>query len=91
MNTNDRKLKIKQMIINRLNLKIDIDSFRDDSPLFSGPEVNGLGLDSVDALELAVGIMNEFDVEVTDDDDMHIFEFVTTIDEFINQKSALAQ
>jgi acyl carrier protein len=88
MKENDRKLKIKKMIINRLNLKIDIDSFKDDSPLFGGPEVNGLGLDSVDALELAVGIMNEFDVEVTDDD-MHIFEYVTAIDEFIEQKSTL--
>lgn len=89
MKSNDRKLKIKQMIIDRLNLKIDIDSFKDDSPLFGGPEVNGLGLDSVDALELAVGIMNEFEVEVTDDD-MHIFEYVTTINNFIEEKSALA-
>ncbi len=88
MKSNDRKLKIKQMIIDRLNLKIDIDSFKDDSPLFGGPEVKGLGLDSVDALELAVGIMNEFDVEVTDDD-MHIFEFVTTIAEFIEEKKVL--
>ena len=88
METNERKLKIKQLIVDRLNLKIDVESINDDSPLFGGPDVNGLGLDSVDALELAVGIMNEFEVEVTDED-MHIFEYVSTIDSFIEEKSAV--
>ncbi|WP_036384134.1 acyl carrier protein [Muricauda sp. MAR_2010_75] len=82
MNAEKRKLKIKQLIIDRLNLKISVDDINDDSALFLPVEQNGLGLDSVDALELAVGIMNTFDVEVSDDD-MHIFEYVNTIDQFI--------
>ncbi len=89
MTADIRIQKIKQLIIDRLNLKISIDDIQDDSALFLPVEDKGLGLDSVDALELAVGIMNTFDVEVTDDD-MHIFEYVNTIDNFIAEKLELA-
>ncbi len=89
MTADIRIQKIKQLIIDRLNLKISIDDIQDDSALFLPVEDSGLGLDSVDALELAVGIMNTFDVEVTDDD-MHIFEYVNTIDNFIAEKLELA-
>lgn len=78
----ERKEQIKELIIERLNLQISIEEIKDDSPLFSSSEENGVGLDSVDALEIAVGIMNEFDVEISDED-MHIFESVNSIDEFI--------
>ena len=89
MTAENRIEKIKHLIIDRLNLKMSVEDIRDDSALFLPVEENGLGLDSVDALELAVGIMNTFDVEVTDDD-MHIFEYVNTIDNFIADKLTLA-
>jgi len=84
-NTDARKLKIKQLIVNRLNLKHNPETIGDDVLLFEPEEENGLGLDSVDALELAVTINSEFDVTITDDD-MGIFESVNSINEFIEQQ-----
>lgn len=81
---NQRKQKIKELVIERLNLKISIEDMKDDSLLFSTREKGGIGLDSVDALEIAVGVMNEFSVEISDED-MHIFESVNSIDAFIEQ------
>lgn len=82
----DVKEQIKKMIIDRLNLHMSIEEFNDDALLFSPKDQGGIGLDSVDALEISVGIMNDFEVEVTDDD-FHIFESVNKIAEFIEEKS----
>jgi acyl carrier protein len=80
-----RKLQIKQLIIEKLNLKISPEEIGDDAELFANKEQGGVGLDSVDALEIAVGVMNEFDVEISDDD-LHIFQTVNAIDDFITEK-----
>ena len=53
------KSRIKSMLVDNLMLKIAPDEIGDDIPLFS-PE--GLGLDSIDALELAVGIEKNFGI-----------------------------
>ena len=68
--------KVKEMIVKRLNLPLDPTSIKDDAVLF-GAEDGALGLDSVDSLELAVGLSNEFNVQVTEDD-MGIFQSVQT-------------
>ena len=52
---------IKAMMVENLMLKVTKDDIRDDMPLF-GPE--GLGLDSIDALELVVGLEKKFGVTV---------------------------
>jgi len=82
MNTDERKLMIKKLIVNRLNLSIDPEAIGDDVMLFHSEEQNGLGLDSVDALELAVAINNNFEVVVSDKN-MAIFDSVNTINAFI--------
>jgi acyl carrier protein len=79
-----RKTKIKELIISRLNLKITPAQFGDDAKLFVSKDEGGIGLDSVDTLEIAVGLMNEFDIEISDED-MHIFESINTIDKFIGE------
>lgn len=84
METQNQKLKIKVLIVNRLNLKIDSESIGDDINLFQSKADGGLGLDSVDALELAVTINNEFGVTVTDED-MGMFKSVNTINDFIEK------
>lgn len=82
----ERKQLIKSLIIDHLNLKIDIKDFKDDMPLFGEPDdPSTVGLDSVDALELSVALIGEFEVEITDEN-MHIFESVNTIDEFISEQ-----
>ncbi len=56
---------IKTMMVESLMLKVTKDEIRDDLPLF-GPE--GLGLDSIDALELVVGLEKRFGVKVPNSD-----------------------
>jgi len=50
---------IKEMLVTSLMLKIPAESIGDDTPLFSP---DGLALDSIDALELAVAIEKKFGV-----------------------------
>jgi len=85
MNTNERKSTIKKLIVSRLNLSIDPQDIGDDVMLFQPEESNGLGLDSVDALELAVAINNAFDVTVSDKN-MAVFNSVDTINAFIENQ-----
>jgi acyl carrier protein len=56
--------RIKTMIVERLDLSVPAGWITDDQPLFG----RGLELDSVDALELIVGIEAEFGVGLTDDE-----------------------
>ena len=53
------KSQIKEMMVRSLMLKVAPEEIGDDTPLFS-PE--GLALDSIDALELAVAIDKTFGV-----------------------------
>ena len=50
---------IKEMMVENLMLKVTKEEIADDLPLF-GPD--GLGLDSIDALELAVSLEKRFGV-----------------------------
>ena len=52
---------IKEMMVENLMLKVTKDEIADDLPLF-GPD--GLGLDSIDALELVVSLEKKFGVTV---------------------------
>ena len=83
--------QVKAIIVDRLNLQINVDEIESDAPIFLGSEVEGskkgLGLDSVDALELVVGLNNEFAVTITDED-MEIFESVDKIADFIMNQTA---
>ncbi|HEX9920041.1 MAG: phosphopantetheine-binding protein [bacterium] len=62
----DRTLKeqIKDLIIRRLRLEISPADIEDQAPLFG----EGLGLDSIDALELVVGLEQEFGISIPDED-----------------------
>lgn len=57
------KHKIKEALIEELMLQEEVDEIGDDMPLF-GPE--GLGLDSVDALQLVVALEKHFGLKVPD-------------------------
>ena len=59
MSETDLKSRIKTMMVESLMLKMAPESIGDDTVLFS-PE--GLALDSIDALELAVAIEKNFGV-----------------------------
>lgn len=78
--------RVKQLIIDSLRIEgmspADIDS---DAPLFG----DGLGLDSVDALQLVVGMENGFGVVVPDAAvGSKVFQSVRTMADYIAQQSA---
>jgi len=56
---------LKEMIIDTLKLEeLSVEEIDDDAPLFK----EGLGLDSIDALELVVAIEKVFNVIIEDED-----------------------
>lgn len=74
--------RLKQVLIERLSLQLEIDEIADDSPLFG----SGLGLDSVDALEVAIAVETEFGVAITDED-MHAFRSINTVLDFVEARA----
>lgn len=72
-------LKIK--IIDELNLKhLKPEDIGDEQPLF----VQGLGLDSIDALELIVLLQQDYNIKITDPQEgPKIFRSVKTMAEYI--------
>jgi acyl carrier protein len=63
MSSEELKDKIRDMMITNLMLKVSREDLRNDLALFA-PE--GLGLDSIDALELVVSLEKTFGVKVPD-------------------------
>ncbi|HEV7401710.1 MAG TPA: phosphopantetheine-binding protein [Chthoniobacteraceae bacterium] len=61
MPTEELRTAIKEMMVENLMLKVSKEEIGDNLPLF-GPE--GLGLDSIDALELVVSLEKKFGVTV---------------------------
>ncbi len=57
----DLRDQIKEMMVENLMLKVTKEEIADDLPLFG---VDGLGLDSIDALELVVSLEKKFGVSV---------------------------
>ena len=80
------KLELKTHMIKYLNLlEITPTDIGDDQPLFG----TGLGLDSIDSLELAVLLEREYGIKITDPKEgRKIFVNVDTIVDYIQQHSS---
>lgn len=74
---------LKKDIIEELNLEdVELSDFKTDEPLFG----DGLGLDSIDALELIVLLEKNYGVKVKSaEDGQRIFKSVRTIAEFVEE------
>lgn len=76
---------IKQMIIDTLNLEdLSPDDIGTDAALFG----DGLGLDSIDALELGLAVKNRYGVALSAESETlraHFFS-VATLAAFVNQQ-----
>ncbi|MFI5180025.1 MAG: phosphopantetheine-binding protein [Thermoanaerobaculia bacterium] len=82
------KPRVKALIVRQLKLEIEPASIRDDAPLF-GDTGEGLGLDSIDALELVLGVEKEFGIKVQDEEvGVKAFASVNALCDFIRQKAA---
>jgi len=76
------KDRVKKLIVERLKLQVDPASIDDAAPLFG----EGLGLDSIDALELVVGLEQEFGVQVPDEAvGREAFASVNALAEFVSK------
>jgi acyl carrier protein len=82
----DLKIKLKEQLIEHLNLEdFSIEDIANDLPLFG----DGLGLDSIDALEIIVMLENKFDVKISNPEEgAKIFQSVNTIAEFIEKQDS---
>ncbi len=81
----DLKAKIKDVVVDELMLDVTADSISDEMPFF-GPD--GLGIDSVDALQLVVALEKHFDLKIEDAEMARpILENVVTIAAAIEAKN----
>lgn len=84
MESTDLKENLKKLIVDRLNL-IDITpaDIGDEMPLFK----TGLGLDSIDALELTLNVEKEYGVKVANSEEaLRAFQTVSTLAAFIEAR-----
>ena len=85
----DLRTQIKEMLVKNLMLQTTADLIGDDLPLF-GP--GGLGLDSIDALELVVSMEKAFGVGVpTSEIATKALQTVNTIHDYILEKRVSGQ
>ena len=87
MAEDDLRKRIKEMMVHSLMLQTPAEQIGDDQPLF-GPE--GLGLDSIDALELVVSMEKTFGVGVPNSEVAgKALRSVNTIHDYILEKRQL--
>jgi acyl carrier protein len=81
----DLKREIKELIISSCDLSdLTPDQIRDEAPLFQ----EGLGLDSIDALELAVAIERKYRVTIPDEAvAKEVFSSVNTLTAYLQKES----
>ena len=87
--TTDLRLKLKELLIERLKFEdMTPDDIPDDEPLFAG----GLGLDSIDALEIVVMLESEFGIKVKNETSARdSFRSIATLADYVGGKLAQEQ
>lgn len=80
------RAEIKQAIVRSLRLPIKAVDIGDDVPLFG----EGLGLDSIDVLELVLELERAFGASITDEETgTRVLRTVNTITEFVRANGKL--
>jgi len=85
MDKNKLEVEIKHLIISSLDLEdITVEDINSDEPLF----VEGLGLDSIDALELGMALRRKYNISFKTDKEENTkhFQSVTTLADYISNE-----
>lgn len=82
METSELKAQVKKQIVQFLNLAVAPEDIKDEEPLFG----EGLGLDSIDSIELIVLLSREYGIEIKDPKDgRKILTDVNTMVDYIEK------
>jgi len=85
-NLSAKELEVAELIVDSLNLEdITAEEIEPNAPLFR----DGLGLDSIDALELSLGIKQKYGIQLRAEDENvnQIFTSLSTLTEHIQKNS----
>lgn len=79
--TPELQREVAQLMIEALNLETSADQITADAPLYG----NGLGLDSIDVLEIALVVSKQYGVQLRADsaDNQHIFSSLRSLSDYI--------
>jgi acyl carrier protein len=78
--------RIKLILVSQLGVDPETVAQSDPQTPLIG---RGIGLDSVEAMALAVSLEEEFDIEIPDDDlTSDLFQSIATLDEYVREKRA---
>ena len=79
-------LQVKNMLIEQLRLRMDPEEIADDSPLFG----EGLGLDSVDAIEVIGAVEQTFGVVIESEEEAQkVLANITTLTDYIVEQGGI--
>lgn len=81
-----QELELAQLIVSTLNLETQANDINPDAPLYG----DGLGLDSIDILEIALAVSKAYGVRLRSDDDNNqkIFSSLRSLNQHIQQCKA---
>ena len=84
-NTSPSEREVAQLIVETLNLEdVSAEAIESEAPLFR----DGLGLDSIDALELSLGIKQRYGIQLKADDEniTEIFSSLAKLTRYIQEQ-----
>ena len=84
---NAQEKELAQLIVSSLNLEVSADDIDLDTPLYG----DGLGLDSIDILELSLAVSKTYGVQLKSDDadNGKIFSSLRALNQHIQQHRAV--
>ncbi len=79
--TADLQREVAELMVECLNLDVTVDQINPDAPLYG----DGLGLDSIDVLEVALVVSKRYGLQLRADsaDNQHVFSSLRSLSDYI--------